>query len=124
MAAPSTSTEVEAPSSTVEAPSSTVEASSKSSKQAEAASTQLVLFQARPELNSDVLELIFRHLEFKDLLAVELVCRRWKEVVGNRRLFKQLAKRICSKKVNVGFSRLAFTRQLRVLKRGRFGRRK
>ena len=33
----------------------------------------VVLFKPEARLNPDVLELIFRHLNFKELLAVELV---------------------------------------------------
>ena len=36
-------------------------------------STDVVLFQPEARLNPDVLELIFRHLNFKELLAAELV---------------------------------------------------
>merc|ERR1712156_86482 len=79
-----------------------------------------ILFKPEARLNPDVLELIFRHLNFKELLAVELVCKQWKEVVGNRRLYEQLAKRICSRKVNIGFTRSGFQKQLREVRRGRF----
>jgi len=80
----------------------------------------VVLFKPEARLNPDVLELIFRHLDFKELLAVELVCKQWKEVVDNRRLYKQLAKRICSRKVNIGFTRSGFQKQLKEVRRGRF----
>ena len=36
-------------------------------------STDVVLFRPEARLNPDVLELIFRHLNFKELLAAELV---------------------------------------------------
>ena len=36
----------------------------------------VVLFKPEARLNPDVLELIFRHLNFKELLAVELVGRK------------------------------------------------
>ena len=48
------------------------------------------------------------------------VCKQWKEVVDGRRLYKQLAKKICSRKVNIGFTRSAFQKQLRDVRRGRF----
>jgi len=83
-------------------------------------STCVVLFRPEARLNPDVLELIFRHLNFKELLAAELVCKQWKEVVDSRRLYKQLAKKICSRKVNIGFTRSAFQKQLRDVRRGRF----
>jgi len=83
-------------------------------------STCIVLFRPEARLNPDVLELIFRHLNFKELLAAELVCKQWKEVVDSRRLYKQLAKKICSRKVNIGFTRSAFQKQLRDVRRGRF----
>lgn len=54
-----------------------------------------------PQLNADVLEKIFLLLPFRDLLAVELVCKTWKEVVDSRRVYKQLARRICRKAVNL-----------------------
>ena len=82
------------------------------------ASTDLVTVQ--PHLNSDVLELIFRHLDFRDLLAAELVCRKWKEVVDGRRLFKQLARKICNQRVNISFSRRGFSRHLREVRMNRY----
>ena len=48
------------------------------------------------------------------------MCKQWKEVVDNRRLYKQLAKKICSSKINFGFSRNTFQKQLRDVRRGRF----
>ena len=56
-------------------PSETKEASSPpgSSNREPSNSTDVVLFQPEARLNPDVLELIFRHLNFKELLAVELV---------------------------------------------------
>ena len=35
-------------------------------------------------LNSDVLEKIFSYLTFKDLMAAELVCKSWKQVIDTR----------------------------------------
>ena len=52
------------------------------------------------------------------------VCKQWKEVVDSRRLYKQLAKKICSRKVNIGFTRSAFQKQLRDVRRGRFKKKK
>ena len=77
------------------------------------------LFTAQPHLNGDVLELIFRHLDFRDLLAAELVCRKWKEVVDGRRLFRQLARKICNRRVNIGCRR-GFNRHLREVRMNRF----
>ena len=39
-------------------------------------------------LNSDVLERIFSYLSFRDLLAAELCCRKWKDVIDTRRVFQ------------------------------------
>ena len=69
------------------------------------------------ELNSDVLEKIFSFLEFRHLLAAELVCKKWKAVIDSRRLYKQLAKRICRKNVHVPFSRDAYNKHLKDLRR-------
>merc|ERR1712181_21843 len=101
-----------------------LEASTKASKNctkgASSNSTDVVLFQPEARLNPDVLELIFRHLNFKELLAAELVCKQWKGVVDARRLYKQLARKICARKVNIGVTRTAFQKQLRDVRRGRF----
>ena len=48
-------------------------------------------------LNLDVLEMIFSHLDFKSLLAIELTCTRWRDLVRDRRLFWQLSKRLLAK---------------------------
>jgi len=96
------------------------EEDSSETRETESDSTCIVLFRPEARLNPDVLELIFRHLNFKELLAAELVCKQWKEVVDSRRLYKQLAKKICSRKVNIGFTRSAFQKQLRDVRRGRF----
>ena len=48
-------------------------------------------------LNSDVLELIFSYMDFKSLLAVELTCVRWRDLVRHRRLFWQLSKRLLAR---------------------------
>ena len=47
------------------------------------------------KLNDDALEAIFSHLDFRSLDAAERVCKRWKELIGDRRLYWQLTKRIC-----------------------------
>ena len=55
----------------------TSEASTKEVAEAEDSSetreTGIVLFRPEARLNPDVLELIFRHLNFKELIAAELV---------------------------------------------------
>ena len=43
-----------------------------------------VMSEAGWDLNPDVLEKIFSYLSFRDLMAVELVCKSWKEVIDNR----------------------------------------
>ena len=68
-------------------------------------------------LNSDVLERIFSYLSFRDLLAAELCCKKWKDVIDTRRVYKQLAKRICKKNVHVPFSRPAYNKHLKDLRR-------
>ena len=47
------------------------------------------------KLNDDALEAIFSHLDFRSLDAAERVCKRWKELIGDRRLYWQLTKRLC-----------------------------
>ena len=39
------------------------------------------------KLNDDALEAIFSHLDFRSLDAAERVCKRWKELIGDRRLY-------------------------------------
>ena len=78
---------------------------------------EVVMSKPTCQLNSDVLERIFSFLSFRDLLAAELCCRKWKDVIDSRRVYKQLAKRICKKKVNVPFSRPAYNKHLRDLRR-------
>lgn len=68
-------------------------------------------------LNSDVLEQVFSFLSFRDLLAAELVCKKWKDVIDSRRIYKQLAMRICKKNVHVPFSRLSYNKHLKDLRR-------
>ena len=51
------------------------------------------------QLNADVLELIFKHLDFRSLCNVEMTCKLWKEVVNSRRLFWQLSKRLSAQMV-------------------------
>ena len=48
-------------------------ADSSETRETESDSTCIVLFRPEARLNPDVLELIFRHLNFKELLAAELV---------------------------------------------------
>ena len=68
-------------------------------------------------LNSDVLEQVFSFLSFRDLLAAELVCKTWKDVIDSRRIYKKLAMRICKKNVHVPFSRGAYNKHLKDLRR-------
>ena len=70
-----------------------------------------------PNLNPDVLEQVFSYLSFRDLLAAELVCKKWKDVIDSRRIYKQLAMRICKKNVHVPFSRVAYNKHLKDLRR-------
>ena len=46
-------------------------------------------------LNDDVLEKIFTYLNFRSLIVAEMVCKRWKEIICERRLFWQLSKKLC-----------------------------
>lgn len=50
-------------------------------------------------LNADVLEQIFKLLDFGSLLACELTCKKWKEVINDRRLYWQLSKALLKKPV-------------------------
>ncbi len=47
-------------------------------------------------LPDDVLEMILSHLDFKSLLRCELTCRRWKQVIADRRIFRGLSRRLLS----------------------------
>ena len=46
-------------------------------------------------LNDDVLEKIFNYLDFRSLIAAEMACKRWQQVINERRLFWQLSKSLC-----------------------------
>lgn len=50
-----------------------------------------------PQLNDDVLEVIFRYLDFRSLCSAEMACRQWKKVINDRRLYWQLTKRLCAR---------------------------
>lgn len=52
-------------------------------------------------LNEDVLELIFRFLDFRSLCAAEETCKMWKRVIDERRLYWQLSKRLCRHKLPI-----------------------
>jgi hypothetical protein len=54
---------------------------------------------SRSYLNSDVLEKIFQYLDFKSLCKAEMACKHWKEIINQRRLFWQLAKRLSALKI-------------------------
>ena len=45
-------------------------------------------------LNDDVLEMIFQFLDFKSLCAAEMTCRKWRDIINDRRLYWQLSKRL------------------------------
>jgi len=51
------------------------------------------------QLNADVLELIFRYLDFRSLCAAETTCIQWKQVINDRRLYWQLSKRLSAQMV-------------------------
>jgi len=76
------------------------------------------------DLNDDVLERIFTFLDFKDLLAAELCCLRWKSLIVDRRLFRQLSRQICKKSIRLEtkFSQHTFTKHLKNIKAYRVGR--
>ena len=74
-------------------------------------------------LNGDVLEKIFSYLDFHSLIAAEMVCKQWKEVIDDRRLFWQLSKSICrgrapkrKRDVPTGFDSTIFQKEKRKLK--------
>ena len=46
-------------------------------------------------LNDDVLEKLFTYLNFRSLIAAEMVCKRWRQLINERRLFWQLSKSLC-----------------------------
>ena len=72
----STKEESKNPTTPEESTASSSKATADESSQAEESSGStcpVVLFKPEARLNPDVLELIFRHLNFKELLAVELV---------------------------------------------------
>jgi len=71
-------------------------------------------------LNEDVLERIFTFLDFKDLLQAELCCLKWRRVITERRMYRQLSRRICRKTVNVKFSRLAYNKHLKEVRKAAF----
>ena len=54
-------------------PSKTTADDSPQTGESSSSTCPVVLFKPEARLNPDVLELIFRHLNFKELLAVELV---------------------------------------------------
>ncbi|XP_023336057.1 F-box/WD repeat-containing protein 11 [Eurytemora carolleeae] len=65
------------------------------------------------DLNDDVLEKIFRNLEFKDLLAAELCCKQWRRVISERRLFRQLTRKLCKRNISFKFSRVSYNKHLK-----------
>lgn len=67
-------------------------------------------------LNDDVLEKIFTYLDFRSLIAAEMVCKRWREVINERRLFWQLSKTLVKRAVPITFDNSVFRRERRKLK--------
>ena len=53
------------------------------------------------KLNEDCWEKIFLMLELKDLVNAEKTCEAWKEVIRNKRIYRRLASRIFSFKLNL-----------------------
>ena len=45
-------------------------------------------------LNDDVLEMIFQFLDFKSLCSAEMTCRKFRNIINDRRLYWQLSKRL------------------------------
>ena len=50
-------------------------------------------------LNDDVLEKLFTYLNFRSLIAAEMVCKRWRQLINERRLFWQLSKSLCRRSI-------------------------
>ena len=48
-------------------------------------------------LPDDVLERVFVQLDFRSLLRAEMTCRRWREVISERRLFRTLSRTLLAR---------------------------